>query len=120
MLGARLYDNGVLNYARDGVKYYRYDSLDNEYICDKIPLFSSRGEYEKVVLSGGKTRAKKLLLDTKATVVKVEQIDGLTVLYAHSPVLSKCVVVGEKKINITIAYASDVVVVGTPLIKGSF
>lgn len=120
LLGVRFYDNGALNYVRDGATYYCYDERDNEYLQTGIPLLNSRGQYEKVILSGGKNRAQKLLADLGATTIKVEFVDGLTIEYAYSDKLSKCAVVGGRKVNITIAYASDIVVVGTPLIKGSF
>ena len=120
LLGVRFYDNGALNYAFDGVGYYRYDGEDNEEFQNFIPLLNSRGEYEKIVLNGGLSRAKKLLDDLDATTVKVERVDGMIIEYAYTTKLSKCAVVNGQKVNVTVAYKNDRVVVGTPLIKGSF
>ena len=57
----------------------------------------------------------------KAEVIFVEQLDGgLTIIYAHTKLISNRVVIHNKNVNLQVAVANDYCVVGWPLILGSY
>lgn len=56
-----------------------------------------------------------------AKVIKTEYLDdGTTVIYAHTNLINKHVVVEKKKVNLQIAFKDEITTIGWPLILGSF
>ena len=61
-----------------------------------------------------------LLNKYRAKLVCVEKLDGITNYYYYSNKLPKSESVKNKKVNIQIAISNNAVVVGTPIIYGSY
>lgn len=60
------------------------------------------------------------LKNKRAKLILVEEIDGVKNYYYYSKKLPKREVVKGKKVNIQVAISSDTVVIGTPIIYGSY
>lgn len=74
---------------------------------------------EKIILTN--YEVGKIIVDLKAEIVKTEiLLEGFTVIYAYSNLIKKWVEVDFKKVNIQIAVKEENVIVGWPLILGSF
>ena len=114
VLGLRLYNNGLLCCGYDGKLFVgEYDVVEIE-----KPLFISgphrmdiRGGYEVVDEVINNLGAKKLFS---------EEVDDMKIIYAYSPRLCSPVEVNGVKVNLMIAYKSGEVVLGTPIIYGSY
>ena len=96
--------------------------LSGEYTAfnsDDLPFSPaiSKG-YERVDLD--KASAQEVINTLKCKIIKTEQIEDITIYYCYSPFLLKSVYLFNNDVNIMIAQTSSKVVVGSPLIKGSF
>lgn len=96
--------------------------LSGEYTAfnsDDLPFSPaiSKG-YERADLDS--SSAQEVINKLKCKIIKTEQIEDITIYYCYSPFLLKSVYLFNNDINIMIAQTSSKVVVGSPLIKGSF
>lgn len=73
--------------------------------------------YERVDTNG--ESMSEIIKKLKCRVVKIEQVDDITIVYAYSPYVLKSVYLFNSNINIMIAKTNNKVVVGSPIIKGS-
>lgn len=115
----RIYDNGLLSATRTG-KYTVFDSADNATVYDETPLFGSRLGYERIDTVGSYADASAFLDRLNACVIKYEEVDDITIIYAYSNRIEKQEIVFNEKVNIMIALSNGNMVVGSPLIKGSY
>lgn len=83
-----------------------------------ISLSISKG-YERVELDC-ETNIDNVLQKLRAIIIKKESIGDISIIYAYSPALLKSVELFGERVNLMIARTSSSVVVGSPLIKGSF
>ncbi len=118
-VGVRLFDNGLCSLGLDG-KYSYYSSDDEVTKMSKVPLFCARGKYERIDLAGDYAYAERIIKRARASVIKEESLDGVTVIYAYSPTISNFTVVSGKKVNLMIAVSDEKIAVGSPLLKGSY
>ena len=118
-VGVRLSDNGLCSLGIDG-RYSYYSTVDEVTVLDEAPLFSPRGEYERIDLSGGVEDANRIISRANAVVKAKESFDGLTVIYAYTTRISNFVTVGGERVNLMIAISDGRVAVGSPLLKGSY
>lgn len=70
-------------------------------------------------------RAKPIDLENIITVLKVEQVraetvDGIYIIYGFSELLIRGVNLAGVKVNVQIAVSAERIIVGTPLILGSY
>ncbi len=119
LLGLRLTDNGLPGIVKNG-NYTVFDKFDRAKCYEGIPVLNVRGAYERVDFKGSRTDAEKLLYDSRSVVLGEEQIDDITVIYAYCPTISGYETTDYGKVNIMIALSKGNVVVGSPLIKGSY
>lgn len=56
----------------------------------------------------------------KAYIVKTEEVEGSTLIYAYTHLIKTNVKVNNKKVNLQIAYNDSYSVIGWPLILGSY
>lgn len=108
------------------LRFCRLDALiDGEYTAfasdDSVCVCSISKGYERVDTQGGASKVERILAKAKAKLIKTEKIDAdLTVFYAYSPCLLKSVRLFGRNVNLMIALNGNSVVVGSPLIKGSY
>jgi hypothetical protein len=103
--------------------FYRLDEfLEGEYTAfsknDEIISVSISKGYERVDMDGNKL--DEVLEKLRCNIIKKEEVDGITIVYAYSPYLLKSVFIHSRSVNIMIALTEEKTVVGSPLIKGSF
>ena len=96
--------------------------LSGEYTAfnsDDLPFSPaiSKG-YERVDVQGN--NVQDVIEKLKCKIIKIEQIEDITIYYCYSPFILKSVYLFNNDINIMIARTGSKVVVGSPLIKGSF
>ncbi len=75
---------------------------------------------ESVCLESENFSLEKLLLDFDAQIKFTERTCDSEIFYAYSPQIKYLKTVGGEKVNLQIAVAKDRVVLGSPLIFGSF
>ena len=96
--------------------------LDGEYTSfsrsDEVDNVSISKYYERVDMDGD--RFCEVVEKLKCNIIKKEEVDGITVVYAYSPYLLKSVFLFSRTVNIMIALTDSKTIVGAPLIKGSF
>lgn len=68
----------------------------------------------------GTVSVDDILKATNAKLLKVEQGENLVCYYAHSNLLKKMVNVEDKDINLQIALTQNGIIVGSPMIMGSY
>lgn len=68
----------------------------------------------------GTVSVDDILRETSAKLVKVEQSENYVCYYAHSNLLKKSVNVDDKDINLQIAITQNGIIVGSPMIMGSY
>lgn len=56
----------------------------------------------------------------KCKTVKTENVYGTEIIYAYSPLIHRSVTLEGKKVNIQIAKRGGDIIIGTPLIQGSY
>lgn len=93
-----------------------YDKGAAVYGADERPP-SARGKYVRADMTGD---AADVLKTLGARELYREDIDGMTVLYAFSPRISAYETLRFGRVNVMIAVRGDRLVVGSPLIKGSY
>lgn len=101
-----------LNVLIDG-EYYAFAKNDEASFCS-----ISKG-YERVDVSK-ETNVDDILNKLKAKIIRTEQVDEITIYYAYSPCLLKRERLFGENINLMIAITPSKIVVGSPLIKGSY
>lgn len=119
LTGLRFACGGLCTFVRDG-SYTAYLDGDAELRYSEVPLFGVRGVYERIDTYGGKEKATEILDRLAATGVRTETIDDVTVIYAFSPLLPRSVVLKGERTNVMIALTRGKLVIGSPLIKGSY
>lgn len=102
-----------LNVFLDGT-YSTFSDNDTQ-----ISLSISKG-YERVDLRKHDGSEQEVLKKLKAKTVKKENVGDILIIYAYSPCLLKGVRLFGSTVNVMIAVTESAVVVGSPLIKGSF
>ena len=115
LAGVRIACGGLCSFVREG-RYTAYLSGDEELKLETVPLLGVRGAYERVDTYGGREDADELLERLSAKDVRTEN----TVIYAFSPFLPQSVTVLGERTNVMIALSRGKMVVGYPLIKGSY
>lgn len=95
--------------------------------ADNEPVREARGLYAatevvRVDMEGGENELSDILGTMLARVVKTEQAGGITVVYAVSPRVAAAMQATCDGIeyNVMAAYGNGRVVVGTPVIQGSY
>ena len=84
------------------------------------PLYTSISKgYERVDVMDG-TNVDEIINKLNAKIIKTERVGDITIIYAYSPYLLKSVRLFDETINVMIATTPSSVVVGSPLIKGSY
>ncbi len=76
--------------------------------------------YERVDINYGQENVESVLKKLKAKIIKRETVGDISIIYAYSPCLLKGVNLFGGRVNVMIASTSSSIVVGSPLIKGSF
>lgn len=93
-----------------------YDGGETVYEADEHPP-STRGKYVRADLAGD---AADVLKTLGARELAREEIDGMTVIYAFSPRISAYETLRYGRVNVMIAVRGVRLVIGSPLIKGSY
>ena len=119
LVGLRFACGGLCSFVCDG-SYVAYLDGDVELRYGKVPLLGVRGVYERIDTYGGKEKATEILDRLAATGIRTETIGEITVIYAFSPLLSQSVTLKDERTNVMIALARGKLVIGSPLIKGSY
>ena len=106
------------------LRFCRLDVIiDGDYLAysnnDTPVFFSISKGYERVELDR-EENVGSILQKLKAQIIKEEKVDDISIIYAYSPILLKSVELFGTRINVMIACTSSAIVVGSPLIKGSF
>ncbi len=114
-ISARLYDNGLCSVIRAGEFSY-FNERDEEIYCPQ-PLFC-RYAYQKIELD--RKEAKEVLEPLMIEVVTTENFDTVCVFYGRTPFIYNSIEIDGNKVNIMIAVREDKVLVGSPVLKGSF
>jgi len=111
-----------MDYSKDFTLYIQSNSSNCvfrkvtsfEYLF-RVNVFGESCSIEKERFS-----LEDFLQDFSAQIVLVEEINGLTSYYAYSKDIRYLQVVNGKKVNLHVAVGEDSVVLGTPIIYGSF
>lgn len=110
---------GLLNI--DGIeRYYEYKNGTIIVYEENIPVLSRCTGYTRVLLSGGVNVLGDIMSDLSACVLAQEEVGEIKIYYAYSEIISIYETVFDYKINVMIAITNDVVVVGSPLLVGSY
>lgn len=117
--GIRLSDNGLLSISSDG-KFTVYGAGGAETVYESKPLLDRFDGYTRLDVCGGRETADKSLRELGAKLLWEEEVDGVTVLYAYSPLIRKYETVHGERVNIMAAVKNDSVALGCPLLKGSY
>lgn len=108
---------GTVDFYPKRETYYYYERYNSSAVCSSnVRLALCTGQ--SVRLEG--VEPLELLKEYQATVLKVEKVDGITNYYCHSPLFGRGISIFGEKINLQIAKREDVVLVGTPILFGSF
>ena len=118
-VAVRLYDNGLLSFVSSG-QYSIFDESDNVTIFDERPTFGARSGYERIDATGSYADASALLKKMNADIVKYEKVDDIIIIYAFTDRIEKKEKVFGRNVNVMIALSQGNMVVGSPLIKGSY
>lgn len=117
-------DFSLLKYFNGEYTVYTKDKLENSldlgfcYMSNNIET-SSIVVGESMILKN--YEVGKILKDLNAQLIKTECLDdGTSVIYAYSNLIRKQVKCDDNDANIQIAVKEDYIVVGWPLILGSF
>lgn len=102
-----------LNVLVDGV----YTAFNAD---DTVASVSIAKGYERVDVVGGEQEAYSVLSKLRARVIRTESFSETVIIYAYSPCLLKSVRLFDDSVNIMIAITPSALVVGSPLIKGSY
>lgn len=119
LTGLRFACGGLCTFVRDG-SYTAYLGGDVELRYSEVPLLGVRGVYERIDTYGGEEKATEILDRLAATGVRIETIGDVTVIYAFSPLLARSVMLKDGRTNVMIALTRGKLVIGSPLIKGSY
>lgn len=119
LAGLRLACGGLCSFVREG-SYTAYVGGDAELRYDEVPLIGVRGAYERIDTYGGEEKAAEILRTLAATNARTETVGEITVIYAFSPFLPQSVTLKGERTNVMIALSRGKLVIGSPLIKGSY
>ena len=117
-------DFSLLNYFKGEYVVYTNNELKNS--TDLGFCYMSNNMGEKCEIVGESMVLKnyevgKILDDLNAKLIKTESLeDGTNIIYAYSDLIKNQVECGRSKVNIQIAVKENCVIVGWPLILGSF
>ena len=101
--------NGFLIYAK---------SKDATQILTKLSTKNIQGE--SFCFDGNFGDVKNILKSLNAKVIKKECFNDFLVIYANSPKLGKYVYINLKKVNVQIVIKKEKIIIGTPIILGSY
>lgn len=119
LAGLRLACGGLCSFVREG-SYTAYVDGDAELRYDEVPFCGVRGAYERIDTYGGEEKAEDILEKLAATRARTETVGDITVIYAFSPLLPQSVTLKGERTNVMIALTCGKLVIGSPLIKGSY
>lgn len=118
-VGIRIGDGGLKKLKCEGT--YTFVSAKNEVVYQgEIPPLCFRGGHSRIDTEGDEQAALRLLKEAGADIKRVERFDGITVFYAYLSGIEKCETLSFGTVNIMIAVNNGKMVVGSPLIVGSF
>ena len=83
-------------------------------------LNSQNIQGESFCFDGTFCDVQKILYSLNAQIVKKECFDDFQVFYAHSPKISKYILMNFKKVNMQIVLKNNKITVGSPIILGSY
>lgn len=113
--GLKLRDRGVLRVTDEGVFYTQVESqLKNV----DIPIFNNSDVYQRFDVQGVSVR--EAILKMRARIIYTQDLQDMKIYYCYSPLIKKSVTLKGKTINLMIADRSQDLVIGSPLIKGSY
>lgn len=118
-VASRCFDNGLCLQNGQG-RYTAFLQNGEEIIYEEQPLFNIRGAYERIDFEGNEKDSERFLDEYGATVLFSEKVDDQKIIYAYSPFISNVVYVHGRAVNMMVACDGKKVVVGSPLIKGSY
>jgi len=116
LFGIRLYDSGLYRFLPNGDLTVFCDSGQEMSPC----LFLPDGETRYRIDLPLNFDVWGLIRDSKARVIKEYYIDGGSMMYAFSPLISNFVVLHGRRVNIMIFQGRRGVSVGVPMLLGSF
>lgn len=98
-----------------------YDVIvPTEYLLEYRPkLKDSLGE-SLYINSSYENQANDYLKNLDAQIISLQELEENILIYAYSRHLRECVMIEDKKVNIQIAITPERIIIGTPLIIGSF
>jgi len=113
--GLKLRDRGVLRVTDEGVFYTQVESqLKNV----DIPIFNNSDVYQRFDVQG--VSVQEAILKMRARIIYTQDLQDMKIYYCYSPLIKKSVTLKGKTINLMIADRSQDLVIGSPLIKGSY
>lgn len=112
-------DNLPVNYKGDfivngGGYIIQTNAKDGKYILDTLNNINGFS----LVINSNYDKLKELLKNVR--ILKIEEVAENKVVYAYLPELINFCMVDGKKVNLQIAYNEQRVILGSPLILGSF
>jgi len=117
-------DFSLLNYFNGEYVVYTNNELENSKDLGFCYMSNEVGNNDEIVgesITLQNYEVGKILDDLNAKLIKTECLnDGTNVMYAYSDLIKKQVECGSSKVNLQIAIKEDCVIVGWPLILGSF
>ena len=117
-------DFSLLNYFKGEYLMYTNNEIENSTDLGFCYMSNEVGNNNKVVgesMTLQNYEVGKILEDLNAKIIKTECLeDGTNVIYAYSDLIKTQVECGSGKVNLQIAIKEDCVIVGWPLILGSF
>lgn len=119
VVALRLYGSGLTRISCEG-EYSVVTASGEATYFSGAPVLTPRADFVRFDTVGDESVAARLLADLGASVKKRESFDGITVFYAYSPFVSGYESLSFGRVNIMIALSNGRVVLGSPLIRGSF
>ncbi|MBO5215837.1 MAG: hypothetical protein J6B79_06590 [Clostridia bacterium] len=118
-MASRCFDNGLC-YQNEQVRYTAFLQNGEQITYNEPPYFNFRGAYERVDFLGNEKDCERFLDKYFATVSFSESVENQKIIYAYSPLISNIVYVHGRAVNMMVACDGRKIVVGSPLIKGSY
>lgn len=119
IFGLKYNDNGLLKIGLEG-QYTEYDNSFNVVYSGEKPLLRASNGYSRLDIDYGINVVDTIIADLDATIVRAEIVDDIIITYAYTDKIYGYRVVGDSKINVMIAENGVKVVVGSPIILGSY
>lgn len=121
--GMRLLDNGVLSSGLSGVYTVYSGGVETVYTGSDVPFLENvkRYEYTRLDTDGSFKEAEYALKNLSAKELWREEVEGITVIYAYSPYISRYETIKGRRVNIMTAIRPcGKLAIGCPLLKGSY